>query len=60
MLSLDANFRLKSKERGFKDVRLGDGRAYVVKDVPFLEQVANATNNTEVRGQSEITNTVFA
>ena len=49
MLSLDANFRLKSKERGIKDVRLGDGYAYLVEEERFKSHIAVSSHAEEVR-----------
>lgn len=48
MLSLDANFRLKSKERGIKDVRLGDGFAYLVEEERFKRHIAVSSHAVEV------------
>jgi hypothetical protein len=48
MLSLDANFRLKSKERGIKDVRLGDGYAYLVEEGKFKSHIAASSHAVEV------------
>ncbi len=49
MLSLDANFRLKSKERGVKDIHLGSGYAYLVEDGPFKRDLAASSHTVEVR-----------
>lgn len=48
MLSLDANFRLKRKERGIKDVNLGDGYAYLVEDKKFKSHIAASSYAVEV------------
>ncbi len=49
MLSLDANFRLKCKERGIKDVRLGSGYSYLVEEEPFKLHLAVSSHAVEVR-----------
>ena len=49
-LSIDANFRLKLKDRGIKDVRLGLGRAYCVDEDKFEQYIKGRTFTTEVRG----------
>lgn len=49
MLSLDANFRLKSKERGIKDVQLGSGFAYLVEEGRFKTHLAVSSHAIEVR-----------
>ncbi len=48
MLSLDANFRLKCKERGIKDVRLGNGYAYMVEEDQFKSHIAVSSHAIEV------------
>ena len=49
MLSMDANFRLKLKDRGFKDnSRLGDGLAYFVDEARYNAIVLNDKHVTEV------------
>ncbi len=48
MLSLDANFRLKCKERGIKDVRLGNGFAYMVEEERFRSHIAVSSHAVEV------------
>ncbi|TDL25097.1 hypothetical protein BD410DRAFT_717811, partial [Rickenella mellea] len=47
-LAMDANFRLKSKERGIRDSPLGDGWAYFVPTVPFKEHLANYVDQPEM------------
>ncbi len=49
MLSLDANFRLKCKDRGIKDVRLGNGYAYLVEEERFKSHIAITSHAVEVR-----------
>ncbi len=49
MLSLDANFRLKSKERGIQDVTLGSGYAYLVEGERFKSHLALSSHAVEVR-----------
>ncbi len=48
MLSLDANFRLKCKERGIKDVRLGNGYAYMVEEENFQSHIAMSSHAVKV------------
>lgn len=47
-LMLDANFRLKLKERNLNDPALGDGLAYFVEERPYLAHVEAAGEQTEV------------
>ncbi|TDL13202.1 hypothetical protein BD410DRAFT_707921, partial [Rickenella mellea] len=47
-LAMDANFRLKSKERGIRDSPLGDGWSYFVQSRPFKEHVSNYVHQPEM------------
>lgn len=48
-LMLDANFRLKSKERGIKtDPALGSGLAYYVEEGKYQDYLKTCTDQTEV------------
>lgn len=49
MLSLDANFRLKCKERGIQDVTLGNRYAYMVEEKQFKLHLAVSSHAVEVR-----------
>ena len=52
-LAIDANFRLKLKERGVKqDVDLGAGWAYFVNDRLYREELVKHTDFIEVRTTS--------
>ena len=52
-LAIDANFRLKLKERGIKqDVDLGAGWAYFVNDRLYREELVKHTDFIEVRAMS--------
>lgn len=44
-LSMDANFKLKQKERGFVDHPLANGFAYMVSDEKLLEHLADCRDN---------------
>ena len=46
-LGIDACFKLKLKERGFKDPDLGTGLAYMVNDVPYEEHLKSSTETSE-------------
>jgi hypothetical protein len=46
---VDANFKLKRKERGLKDIELMPGWAYFVEETKFQEHVANYVDQPEVR-----------
>lgn len=47
-LMLDANFRLKSKERGIKsDPALGSGLAYYVEEEKYQEHLKTCSDQTE-------------
>ncbi|TDL14069.1 hypothetical protein BD410DRAFT_687969, partial [Rickenella mellea] len=50
-LAMDANFKLKLKERGIKDAPLGDGWGYFVPSVPYKDHLAT------YKGQQEICET---
>ena len=45
---LDANFRLKLKQRNLIDPALGGGLAYYVEREPYMAHVAAAGDQTEV------------
>jgi hypothetical protein len=47
-LALDANFRLKLKDRKINDPELGSGWAYFVQNQHYIEHVSQATDETEV------------
>lgn len=44
-LLMDANFKLKQKERGFTDPPLANGFAYMVSNKMLLEHLAACKNN---------------
>lgn len=46
---LDANFRLKLKDRSVVDPSLGQGLSYYVKERPYLDHVKASGPQTEVR-----------
>lgn len=43
-LSMDANFKLKQKERGFSDPPLSNGLAYMVPNERLQEHLAHCAN----------------
>lgn len=45
---LDANFRLKLKDRGFKDVELAPGWAYFVEDSKYSQFIEGMGEQQEV------------
>ena len=47
-LEMDANFKLKLKERGFKDVELAPGWAYFVEEAEYLRVISEHTEDVEV------------
>ncbi|TDL14293.1 hypothetical protein BD410DRAFT_846162 [Rickenella mellea] len=47
-LAMDANFRLKLKERGIRDEPLGDGWAYFVPSRPFKEHLLDYVGQPEM------------
>lgn len=47
-LAVDANFKLKGKECGLKDIELMLGWAYFIKETKFQEHVANYVDQPEV------------
>ena len=49
---LDANFRLKLKQRHLEDPPLGGGLAYFVEQAPYMAHVKAAGPQTEVRHQN--------
>lgn len=46
---LDANFRLKLKDRKVVDPALGPGLAYYVQEQPYLDHIKASGPQTEVR-----------
>lgn len=51
-LMMDANFRLKSKDRGIKsDPALGSGLAYYVEEEKYQAYIRTCSDQTEVRLQ---------
>jgi len=44
ILGVDANFKLKQKDRGFDDTKLGSGLAYFVNDVAYQDHLSTATD----------------
>ena len=54
-LMIDANFRLKLKDRGINDTFLGPGWAYIVEDSKFKEHLEEfAAADIEVNIPSDI------
>ena len=47
-LAVDANFRLKLKERKIEDPEIGSGWAYFVENDRYIEHVSQTTDDTEV------------
>ena len=47
-LSVDANFKLRLKDRGARDVYLGPGWAYVVEETKYKEHIKKFANTKEV------------
>jgi CxC2 like cysteine cluster associated with KDZ transposases len=47
-IAVDANFKLKGKERGLKDVELMPGWAYFVREAEFQAHIANYIDQPEV------------
>ena len=47
-LALDANFRLKLKDRNINDPELGSGWAYFVENQRYINHISQATDDTEV------------
>lgn len=51
MVMIDANFRLKMKDRDIDDPPLGPGLSYYVEDSQYKEHVKRCGPQTEVRMQ---------
>ncbi|KAF9782109.1 hypothetical protein BJ322DRAFT_1009547 [Thelephora terrestris] len=49
-LAVDANFRLKLKDRKIHDPEIGSGWAYFVENKKYIEHVSQITNSIEVSG----------
>jgi len=47
-IAVDANFRLKSKNRQIKDPELGSGWSYFVENTAYAQHVANNPHETDV------------
>ena len=45
---VDANFRLRCKDRGIEDLELGSGWAYFVEESNYLKHVAKFADQEEV------------
>ena len=50
-LSMDANFKLKQKERGFADPPLANGFAYMVSNKNLLEHLAKCKDNKVLKAE---------
>lgn len=48
MLAIDANFKLKMKDRGARNTYMGDGWAFFVSQPAYAEHLKNNTDITEV------------
>ena len=48
ILSVDANFRLKLKDRGFRDPELGSGWSYFVESDAYLSHLKECPDQEEV------------
>lgn len=51
---IDANFRLKNKDRSLKDESLNGGTASIVKEEPYKEHLASRGEQTEVHYLSSL------
>ncbi|KAI0054927.1 hypothetical protein BV25DRAFT_1922257 [Artomyces pyxidatus] len=49
MLAIDANFKLKLKNRGLDDVQLAPGWAYFVDEKPYQEHIAQYKDQVEMK-----------
>ena len=50
-LSMDANFKLKQKERGFRDPPLANGYAYMVSNDTLLKHLDECRDNKLLKDQ---------
>jgi hypothetical protein len=50
-LSMDANFKLKQKERGFNDPPLANGFAYMVSNNTLLEHLAKCEGSNILKDE---------
>lgn len=50
-LSIDANFKLKQKERGFADPPLANGFAYMVSNKKLQEHLAGCGDSKMLRAE---------
>ena len=50
-LSMDANFKLKQKERGFADPPLVNGFAYMVSNQKLLEHLADCKDKKALKDE---------
>lgn len=51
-LSMDANFKLKQKERGFSDPPLSNGLAYMVSNERLQDHLAHCSTNGLIKEAS--------
>lgn len=49
-LAVDANFRLKLKNRKIKDPEIGSGWAYFVENSRYIEHISQSFEDAEVSG----------
>ena len=54
---MDANFKLKQKERGFSDPPLANGFAYMVSNKTLLEHLAQCVGNKVLKDEVTIRST---
>lgn len=57
-LSVDANFKLKCKERGLEDIELMPGWGSFVEESGYQEYIANYVDEPEVRILFSVSNTL--
>lgn len=50
-LSMDANFKLKQKERGFSDPPLANGLAFMVSNEKLLKHLAECSSSTILKDE---------
>ncbi|KZV60023.1 hypothetical protein PENSPDRAFT_552578, partial [Peniophora sp. CONT] len=49
LIAIDANFKLKMKDKGAKNIELGDGWSFFVEDAPYTRHIETNSDMTEMK-----------
>jgi len=59
-LSMDANFKLKQKDRGFTDPPLGNGFAYMVPDEKLVKHLADCEGDKMLKDEVKLCFVIYS